>query len=110
MALSTHGRLSRIQGRNTLYELVITDGATTYLVGYARKSRPGLNRAIRRNAQIVNDHFGPCIAYAPKAADGAAILEGMGETYESGIWRIKWSGRTEREAIASEHPFIGDLS
>ncbi len=95
-------RLSRIRNRRTLYELVVShpDGRRV-LLGYAdRHSRNMLLRMARKHGQRLADLTGEeQLTFAKFSRDGARI----------GEWSIKWTSRTQREAIIEgELPFIAD--
>ena len=91
--------LARIQGRATLYEMVVSDDHATYLVQYtsAPSRRILLDSVRKRGAQLQALTGLDSLTFASKARDGANM----------GHWRIYWTGRTEREAIgAGEYPFL----
>lgn len=93
-------QLARIARYSTKYELAATNNTTgeKVLVGYTRKGRNGLFASITRHADAAVRFFGcEAITFAKRAADGAT----MGE------WSIKFSGRTQRDAIIEgELPFF----
>jgi hypothetical protein len=89
----------------TRYEIVAEKNGERVLVGYtARHSRPGLLAMARQNGQKLIDHFGidenQLLVFVRKAAGWEADI---------GDLHIRFSGRTQREAIGSELPFIGSL-
>ena len=90
-------KLSRIKNYRTRYELTISNGEVTYLVCYAeRNNRRGMIEILQKRYDRIAKLTGSDVAI-----DGT---EG-----ESGNWRIKWSGRTQRECILSgEHDFLGE--
>jgi hypothetical protein len=88
-------------GRRTLYELAAENGDQRYLIMYtSNKSRRMLLDCAREHGERLVPLTGhENIVFAKRAADGAT----MGE------WRIRWTGRTQREAVSSKLPWIGDL-
>jgi hypothetical protein len=96
--------LERIRNRATLYELAISRGAESYLVAYCqRKSRDGIFKAVSkdgRREKLVALTGDQEIHFADRSADGATM----------GAWSIRFTGRTEREAITegAELPYIGE--
>ncbi len=97
-------KLARIANRRTAYELVITDGVTTYLVAYSQaKTRRVLWDCIthpNRVNRITHLAGIGVVDFGKRVADGATM----------GSWSIKFSGRTQREAyIEGELAYIGDL-
>lgn len=88
-------RLRRIHNRRTLYEIIIEKGEERYLVQYASKSRNAILRGLRRHGEAIAARFGDTVTFARRSADGAYV----------GDWHVRYSGRTEREAIiAGEYP------
>jgi hypothetical protein len=103
MDARTAERLERLRNRATLYELAMTRGEECILVAYSRlKGRRdifNLVTADHRVGPIMARTGADHIEFARRTADGAT----MGE------WAIRFTGRTEREAIiAGELPYIGD--
>lgn len=94
-------RLAALQNRATRYELVATDGTRTVLAGYTRKGRRGLLSMLAAHANDWEALTGDTgLTWAKKAADGATM----------GAWKIKFSGRTQRDALlATELPFFRSL-
>jgi hypothetical protein len=96
--------LERIRNRATLYELAISRGDETFLVAYCqRKSRDAIFKAVAkdgRREKLVALTGDEEIRFAKRTADGATM----------GAWAIRFTGRTEREAIASgtELPYVGE--
>lgn len=88
-------RLKEIENHTTDYEVVMTDGTTTYLITYT--SPPTFEmmvRSMRCVAGEIND-----VAPSPVWERGNRIL--------AGTFELKYSGRTEREAILEgEHPYV----
>jgi len=87
-------KLERIKHYATRYELVATNKVSgqKLLVGYCAKGRNGLFKMVAKNGEDAVKYFGngvDNIHFAKKAADGATM----------GDWVIKFSGRTQREAI-----------
>lgn len=92
-------KLARIQGRGTAYEVVITKGDTTYLVSYvARHSYAGMRDAVVQRAEEI------------VVKTNAAHIDKAGRTITTDNgWTIKFSGRTQRDAICNgEHTYVGD--
>jgi hypothetical protein len=87
-------RLALLHNRLTCYEIVAVRGDTRLLVCYSQsRSRNGLLAACRKRGQALIDHLwitpSDMLVAAPRAADGFTI----------GPWSIRYSGRTERDAI-----------
>jgi len=88
----------------TRYELVAEgpDGRRV-LIGYnMRQGRSALLAACRKHGQALIELMGlddtATIAFLKPASLGATM----------GTWRVRFSGRTQREAIGSELPWIGE--
>jgi len=95
-------KLARLAHYGSQYEIVAVKAGETVLLGYAaRHSRSGLIAVIRRRGEDVvmltgSEEF----TTGKKAADPITC----------GPWLIKFSGRTQREAImCGERPWIGDV-
>ena len=103
MSPETLAKLERIKRYATRYELIAERGETRILILYtSQRSRPGLLVACRQRGPDVVALCCPSgeelITFGENWADGATI----------GEWRIRFSGRTQREAIiAGELPWIG---
>jgi hypothetical protein len=103
--IPTTERLERLRNRATLYELAMTRGEERLLVAYSqRKGRRDIFKAVTADHRV-----GPIMArtgadrieFAKRAADGAMM----------GGWTIRFTGRTERDAIIEgELPYAGDAS
>ncbi len=93
-------RLEQRKRHATLYELAAIKGEDRVLLSYCALSRTCLLAAVRKRAEFVCALTGAReITFGKHAADGAA----MGE------WAIRFTGRTEREAIThGELPWILD--
>jgi len=102
LTVATGARLQALHGYATAYEITATNGADVRLVAYTRqKSRHGILRALQRRGQMIIDQHNITeetpSTWGPRAADGLTL----------GQWSIKFSGRTEREAlIAGEYPLF----
>jgi hypothetical protein len=96
-------KLARIYNRRTAYELVLTNGETTFLLVYAvQRTRHVLLERLCKYADALEKLTGAReITFAKKSHGGATM----------GSFDVKWTGRTQREAIQSgEHTFIGILA
>lgn len=98
----TSEKLGRLRNRPTLYELAMVRGDEKILVAYVqRKGRRDLWKAItnpKRIRKIVAKAGTEEITFRKKAGDGGQ----MGE------WSLRFTGRTERDAVAEgELPYIG---
>lgn len=100
-------RLQRLKNYATAYEIEIrhsTDGRVHRICYSARHSRRGLLNAIQTAAEHIVKVTGTDNMYIEKkASDGVKI----------GDWRVKFSGRTERECIladAGELRWIGAVA
>ena len=102
--MTTIEKLERIKNRTTKYELVAVNKTTgqKLLVGDTRKGRAGLFAMVQKNAADAVRIFGngvDNIEFGTKVSDGATM----------GDWVIKFSGRTQREAIiAGELNFFAE--
>jgi hypothetical protein len=100
-------KLERLRNRRTLYEVAAIRGESRVLISYAgQHSRHGLMKAISIHGQQIVDVFQlPATArmtFGEKASDGVTLPGGI---------VIRFTGRTEREAILSgELSFIGELA
>lgn len=89
---AVHTRLAAIHGRSTKYELVLVhDDGRTLLLGYGRKTKPGVLAMVHRQAVELSQFCGAdyiTLAGLPRGTFG-----------KIGPWSLRASGRTEREAI-----------
>ena len=95
-------KLERIALYRTAYELIATDGTQRVLVCYCEsKSRQTIFKVARKHGEkLVKLCSSETIHFAKRSSDGATI----------GAWTIRFSGRTQREAIMEgELPFIGHM-
>ena len=103
---SQANRLTRIARYRTKYELTMSDGTRSFLVAYSEgRARRDIMKCIQadhRLPQILSLIGSETeITFAKRAVDGAVI----------GPWKIRWSGRTQRECILSgELPYVGDVT
>lgn len=92
-------RLAALRNHATLYEMEIRRGTEAYLVCYSdKKSRSAFFKCVSkpgRAERLVALTGSESIAFAKKATDGGTM----------GGWTLKFTGRSEREAIAA-----GELS
>lgn len=98
--LTKEQKLARIARYSTRYELAAVRGDQKVLVCYsASRSRQTILSLCRQWAARLTALTGSeTIGFAKKAEDGAAM----------GAWKIRFTGRTQREAIIEgELPFIG---
>jgi hypothetical protein len=98
MATTTE-RLKRLQGRDTAYEIAFHNwDGKVYLVGYARPGKASLISAMRRKGDQILALAGDAIS-----DDSVPIFTGSGTRVSlyMGDIIVKFSGRTEREAILS---------
>lgn len=103
MTASQIEKLTALQRRGTRHELILTDGSTSYRIAYAaRNNRSGLIASTRAVSARVFETAGSekgLVTFGKRAADPVAI--------DGTVWSIRWSGRTEREAIiAGELPYV----
>lgn len=85
-------RLAQLTNRTTRYEIVLVhDDGRRRLLGYGRKTRPGVLAMVHRQAVELSQFCG---------AD-YITLKGLpaGTFGKIGGWAIRSSGRTERESI-----------
>jgi hypothetical protein len=92
-------------GRNTLYELVAECNGRSVLIAYcSRRGRRDIWNAVTskdRVHHVIRLTGADQIAFAKKACDGGAM----------GQWKIRFSGRTQRDAIVNgELPYVVDLA
>jgi hypothetical protein len=93
MTATQTAKLDALRNYGTRYEVVITNGADTLLVGYTgRKSRDGMIALIRLHGERLVAFSGSEEFTTGKRADDAITL---------GKYKIRFSGRTQREAISA---------
>lgn len=101
--MTTQQKLDRLKNYRTRYELAAShpDGRKVLIRYTARKGRRGLLDALTMDAARVCKVLGSDdIHWAKRAADGGTM----------GDWTVKFSGRTQREAILDgELPFYASL-
>ena len=95
-------RLTLLQRHATKYEAVVESDGRQSLLGYSiHRSRSGLFTLMRRRGQRLIDALGigesDIITWPKPATMGASCETADGRQYA----RIRFSGRTEREAIIS---------
>ena len=99
MTATLEARLERLKNYRTRYELVAEhpDGRRVLVRYTSRDNRRGLYGALTQDCEGICAFFGTdAITFGKRSADGAT----MGE------WRLRFTGRTQREAIlAGELPF-----
>jgi hypothetical protein len=101
--MTPHEKLARLHNGPTRYELIAERGETRVLICYSmRTGRHSLLTAARKHGPALIAMMGlgddAQIEFLKPAASGARI----------GDWSIRFSGRTQREAVSSELPWIGD--
>ena len=98
MTTDLERKLESIKYYATRYEVVMTKGGESLLVGYTSKhSRDGLLAMVRQQAEAFVKYTG---------AESVDAKKGKLLTTPNG-WAITFSGRTQREAYCSgELPFI----
>ena len=91
-------KLIRIKHYATRYELILANRGDSYLVVYSSsRSRGVVFDSVHKWAQQI---------IAITGEDEMKMVKG-GATL--GDWKVRWSGRTQREAILEgELPFVGD--
>ena len=97
--MTTTEKLERLRNRGTQYELSCTmPNGTTCLVGYSRPSKMGILSMIRKNGK----------AWAARISENDRIeFDSDGRSAKVGPFDIRFSGRTQREAIcAGELPWF----
>lgn len=94
-------RLTLLQRHATKYEAVVEADGLRSLLGYAHRSRSKLLILMRRHGQRLIDTLGigetDTIEWLRPAALGAVCKDIAGRPYA----QIRFSGRTERQAIMS---------
>ena len=89
--MTTTEKLECLKNRGTRYELTCTvpDGRTC-LAGYTRRSKIGILTMLRKNGE----------AWAARIPENARIeFEKNGQSVKIGPFHIRFSGRTQRDAI-----------
>lgn len=82
-------KLEAIKNRATRYELILERGAERLRLCYtSRKNRRGMIDAIFRNGKELGSFSG-----------SQEVRFGNGATAQLGDWAVRFSGRTQREAI-----------
>jgi hypothetical protein len=92
-------QLARLKNYRTRYECTMTDGNQTFLLAYSpgRSRQDMLNIARKHGQRIVDITKSENITFAKKVAEGAMC----------GDWKIRFTGRTQRDCILEgEKPFI----
>lgn len=103
--MTTQEKLARIHNRATCYELALINGDRRILICYSmRQGRHTILEACRKHGQAIVDltcpHGEQNMVFLKPASLGATI----------GDWWIRFTGRTQREAIITgELPWIGDV-
>ena len=99
MTAEQERKLTRIKNYHTRYEAIITDGTITYLLAYiCGKSFSNLYRATANRVAEVN-----------KVTNAETWIQNRKLT--AGTFEIKYSGRTQREAILDgEYPYVGSVA
>ena len=103
---TTAERLARLRNRATCYEIAAIQGERRILIAYAAMhSRHGLLKACQNRGQMIIAALGigesDLLMPAKRAAEGFTV----------GAWSIRFTGRTERDAIQEgELPYVGDLA
>ena len=94
-------KLERIKNYSTRYEMVMTDGDVTLLVCYTpRRNRAGFLDAIRSRGLSIKNIT---------QSEAFDLEKDLSARLGNG-WIVKFSGRTQREAIIEgEHTFIGEV-
>ena len=104
MTQDSRNLLHSLRGRPTHYELILTGPAgEKYLILYcAFRTRHSILAAVSRNGQKIAAITGvSTLHFGKRVSDPVTI----------GDWRITWSGRTERDAIAEgQLPWVGELT
>lgn len=107
--MTTQEKLQRLQGGLTRYELIAERGEQRVLIAYCmRMGRHTILTACQKHGQALIDYMGisdkDLLVFLRPAKLGAHIGPA------SNPWSIRFSGRTQRDAISGgELPFIGDL-
>lgn len=94
-------KLARISGCYTVYEMVAehADGRRL-LAGYTRETRPGMLAMLRKNWDM----------WCKLTGKQAGTWEAH-KMIRFGAWTIRFSGRTQRQAIIEgELPWVGDVA
>jgi hypothetical protein len=105
--MTTQEKLERLHRGPTRYELIAERGETRILIAYSmRQGRHTLLTAVQKHGQALIDFMGitdkDLLVFLRPAKLGAHIGPAANP------WSIRFSGRTQREAVASELPWIGD--
>lgn len=105
-------RLTRLQGRKTLYEIIIecTETGARYLMSYSdRWTRSSIVTDIRERVEAIRKVTGvadEAWERGNKVADPITGRDAQGHT-----WKIRKSGRTQRECYCEgELPWIVDVA
>ena len=87
-------KLESLRLYGTAYEIVATNGKSSYLVGYSRKSKRGILDMI-----TANDYRAIYKLSVLLGIDPESWFVGSDKVVRSDKWAIVASGRTQREAI-----------
>lgn len=100
--MTAHEKRAALLNRPTRYELVAERNGERILIAYTmRRSRHTILTALQKHSgRIIErcDAYGKTLTWLTPANRGCDL----------GGWRIYFTGRTQREAIGSELPWIGD--
>jgi hypothetical protein len=104
-------KLERLHNRPTRYELIAERGETRILIGYRmRTGRLAILKACQEHGPALIAFMGITDAHLLVFLKPAKLGAHIGSA--SDPWSIRFTGRTQRDAIStdSELPFIGDWS
>lgn len=106
MATLTAQRLERLRNRQTLYEVLASDGQTHLLIVYCGRSKTRFFRALAERDSVRGKKLAELAGTEqlkfPEKPDSSLIGT-------LGKWTIRFSGRTQREAISQgEHRYLED--
>ncbi len=105
--MTVYENLQRLHRQPTRYELIAERGDQRILIAYSmRTGRHSMMESVRKHGQALIDFMGitdkHLLVFLKPAKLGAHI--GPAEN----PWTIRFTGRTQREAVQSELPWIGD--
>jgi len=101
-------KMERLHLGPTRYELIAERGETRVLIGYSmRQGRHAILTMCQKHGQKLIDFMGIEDAHLLVFLKPAKLGAHIGPA--ANPWSIRFSGRTQREAIHSELPWIGDF-
>jgi hypothetical protein len=101
--------IERLHNQPTRYELVAERGDIRILIAYSmRTGRHSLLTSVQKHGQKLIDFMGITDEHLLVFLKPAKLGAHVGPA--DNPWTIRFTGRTQREAVQSELPWIGDMA